>query len=554
LTSAALNLEEYRKMVVGASYYFHREKEAINSLNVFPVPDGDTGSNMSMTLDAAARGALEYPGESVGELAEKVASYALMGARGNSGVILSQLLRGISRGVVRKDEVVSNDLSKAFQYGVVYAYKAVSRPVEGTILTVARDIARGTRGAVRQGADIFGILETAVDRGEKSLLRTMDLLPTLKEAGVVDAGGKGLVVFLRGCLYALQSRLEEILNEEESLSTSDDLAETSNISLEENFDLDHPYCTELIIKGREDSFEGLSQKLNSLGESLLVVDDDKLCKIHIHTGSPDLVLQECLGYGSLHDIKIENMLDQYKENQEKTESSGEGITAIPSRHKNEAKDAGIISVSFGEGINEIFFGLGVDEIVYGGQTMNPKVEDLLEAIQKSFYDRLLILPNNKNIQLVAEQASKLASKEVEVIKTSTIPEGIAALLSFNSSLDYQSNVSLMQENIKQVKSGEVTYAIRDTYLEGQRIKKGSCLGLYAGEICSWGDDPVITALELVKNMIGKEDELVTVLYGEGIVSEKSQSLKEALEDAFPLIEVELKYGGQPVYYFIVSVE
>jgi len=556
-----LTQEEYKKMIIGASYYFQREKEAINSLNVFPVPDGDTGSNMSMTLEAAARGAREYEGSSIGEVAETVASHSLMGARGNSGVILSQLMRGLSRGLSGKDEIVSSELSKAFQYGVVYAYKAVSRPVEGTILTVAREIARGTRGAIREGADINGILETAIESGEKALMRTKEMLPVLKEAGVVDAGGKGLIIFLRGCHYAVNSSMEEVLALLEGggggLPAEPPGASPENV-FGENFDTSRPYCTELIIKSEKGEFAGISEKLSELGDSLLVVEDKNICKVHIHTANPDMVLGVCLSHGILHDIKIDNMMDQHDERYEKSEdaagSAGTDMVTIPSSREDIQKDTGIICVSFGEGIKEIFFGLGADEIVYGGQTMNPNVEDLLNAVHKSTYDRLIILPNNKNIQLVAEQVRKMSSKEVEVVKTSNIPEGIAALMAYQPSLELEENVENMKENMKNVKAGEITYAIRETVIQGQKIKKGSCLGLYRGDICSWGEDLILTSLELVRKIVGEGDELITIFYGEGVEENSAYALQEAVEEAFPYLEVELQAGGQPVYYFIISIE
>ena len=369
----AINAADFQKMIIGASYFFDREKEAINALNVFPVPDGDTGTNMSMTLAAAAEAALIYRGDAIGEIAVETASSALMGARGNSGVILSQLLRGIARGLQGKKVAYPDDLSKAFQYGVVYAYKAVSKPVEGTILTVARETARGARSAARSGADLCGIIETAIENGREALARTTEMLPVLKEAGVVDAGGMGLVVFLEGCLFAVQHALGEIIARKEAAEVE---AEEKSAAGMEAFspagalDLAHPYCTELIIRGAAAAAE-LKDRLESLGDSLLVVGQDDISKVHLHTADPGGVLSICLAYGSLHEIKIDNMADQHR-HAFNLQAPVETVVTLSGPRKLKGKDdTGIIAVSFGEGIKELFLSLGADEIVYGGQTMNP---------------------------------------------------------------------------------------------------------------------------------------------------------------------------------------
>jgi DAK2 domain fusion protein YloV len=552
----AINAADFQKMIIGASYFFDREKEAINALNVFPVPDGDTGTNMSMTLAAAAEAALIYRGDAIGEIAVETASSALMGARGNSGVILSQLLRGIARGLQGKKVAYPDDLSKAFQYGVVYAYKAVSKPVEGTILTVARETARGARSAARSGADLCGIIETAIENGREALARTTEMLPVLKEAGVVDAGGMGLVVFLEGCLFAVQHALGEIIARKEAAEVEAEeksAAGMEALSPAGALDLAHPYCTELIIRGAAAAAE-LKDRLEPLGDSLLVVGQDDISKVHLHTADPGGVLSICLAYGSLHEIKIDNMADQHR-HAFNLQAPVETVVTLSGPRKLKGKDdTGIIAVSFGEGIKELFLSLGADEIVYGGQTMNPRVEDLFNAVQRIPTDRVMILPNNKNIQMVAQQVQKICAKEVAVIGSRTIAQGLAALVTFNPAADLNENIRLMEASLRQVKSGEATYATRDTVIKGKKVARGSYLGLYDGQLCSAGEELTPTTLDLIARMLDEDDELVTILYGKEITRDEAEEFAAAVEKTYPDVEVELKYGGQPIYYYILAIE
>lgn len=552
----AVYAADLRKMIIGASYFFDREKEEINALNVFPVPDGDTGTNMSMTLAAAAEAAMSYRGDAIGELAVKTASRALMGARGNSGVILSQLLRGIARGLQGKKVAYSEDLSKAFQYGVVYAYKAVSKPVEGTILTVARETARGARSAARSGADIIGIIETAIKNGKKALARTTEMLPVLKEAGVVDAGGMGLIVFLEGCLFAVQHAMGEILARKEAAEVEPGEKSAAGMgpaTAGDTLDLSCPYCTELIVRGEPAAAE-LRDRLTPLGDSLLVVGEEEICKVHIHTADPGGVLSICLAYGTLHEIKIDNMADQHR-HAFHLQTPVETVATLSGPKAQKGKDdTGIIAVSFGEGIKELFLSLGADEIVFGGQTMNPRVEDLFNAVQRIPTDRVIILPNNKNIQMVAQQVQKICAKEVAVIGSRSIAQGLAALVAFNPEADFQENIRLMEESMGQVKSGEVTYATRNTVIRGKKVARGSYLGLYNGQLCCAGEELIPAALDLVSQIIDDEDELVTILYGKEISREDAENFAATVTKAYPHVEVELKYGGQPIYYYILAVE
>lgn len=547
----AIAAADFRKMIAGANHYFARQKEAINALNVFPVPDGDTGSNMSMTLAAAAEAALACRGDTVGEVAVKTATGALMGARGNSGVILSQLLRGIARGLQGKRVAYPDDLSKAFQYGVVYAYRAVSKPVEGTILTVARATARSARSAARGGAGLCGIIERAIAGGRAALEKTTEMLPALKEAGVVDAGGAGLVVFLEGCLFSVQHTLGEILSQRKGGSASG--TQEKAPAPVESAALERPYCTELIIEGPPARRE-LKGRLERLGDSLIVVGQGETSKIHLHTADPGAVLSICLKYGVLHEIKIDNMADQHRHIFQMEAPVETMVTLLDGKKSKDRSETGIIAVSFGEGIKELLLSLGADEIVFGGQTMNPRVEDLFKAVQRIPTERVIILPNNKNIRMVAQQVQTLSEKEVAVIGTATIAQGLAALMAFDPAADLESNIPVMEASLKQVKSGEVTYATRDTVVKGKAVARGAFLGLYDGELCCTGEALAATAQDLVARMLDEDDELITILYGKEIDSTAAASFAAAVEEAFPTLEVELKYGGQPIYYYILAVE
>ncbi len=559
-----LSVNDFKKMILGASYFFEKEKDKIDALNVFPVPDGDTGTNMSMTLGAAVKGSMSYKGNSIGELSEIVASHALMGARGNSGVILSQILRGIAHGLKKKDSISPGEFSKAFQYAVVYAYKAVSTPVEGTILTVAREMARGIRSAVRQGENVHKSMEEAAKSGKAALEKTTEMLPALKEAGVVDAGGLGLLVFIEGCLYAMKQSLNDLLYKNEkgpaevnTVAGSRSNGQTMAHFTPDSADLTYPYCTEVIVRSETGNFAGLENDLSTYGDSLVVATDKNLAKIHIHTESPGLILQTALDYGSLHNIKIENMEDQIEGQQ----GAPPGATAavetpliLPNAGRKEQGEAGVISVSFGEGFREIFLSLGADEIVFGGQTMNPKVEDLLSAVQNLPQEAAIILPNNKNIIMVAEQVKTLTDKHVEVIETRSLPEGLAALLSYNLHQPIEDNVRTMKETIRRVKTGLVTYATRDTTVREVVIKTGQYLGLCGEEIVSAGEGLNQVALDLADDIIAGDSDIVTIFYGHDISRSEASLLAKAVSEKNPDLEVELQYGGQPIYYYIFSVE
>ncbi len=550
----SLHAGDFKRMILGANYFFDREKETINSLNVFPVPDGDTGTNMSMTLKAAVEGSMAYEGQSIGELSEIVASKALMGARGNSGVILSQILRGIAHGLRKKEYITPGELSKAFQYGVVYAYKAVSRPVEGTILTVAREMARGIRSAVHEDKNLYDSMEEAIKSGKDALEKTTDMLPALKEAGVVDAGGLGLLVFFEGCLYALKRSLRDIIPHKgfEHSATAASVAGTA-VKATEPLNLDYPYCTEMIIKSRPGTFAELETRLSPYGNSLLVVTDNRIAKIHIHTASPDLVIKTALEYGSLHDIKIENMLDHHGE-VFPTSMPVEKTAILPGPEQQGKGETGIITVSFGEGFREIYFSLGADQVVCGGQTMNPNVEDLLTAVENLSQQSAIILPNNKNTILAAEQVKTLTAKNVVVLETKTLPEGLAALLAYNHTESFAGNVSAMDQVIKRVKTGLITYATRDTIIKGVDVKHGQFLGLSGDVILTANQNPDQAALSLVKEMVSENNDIITIFYGQDVSRKEASALASIIKREYPALEVELQYGGQPIYCYIISVE
>ncbi|MHB1420148.1 MAG: DAK2 domain-containing protein [Bacillota bacterium] len=539
----SLNGDDLRKMIIAAWKHFQKYKQVINDLNVFPVPDGDTGTNMELTIAAAAAGAQKTPTTAVGPVAEAVAMSALMGARGNSGVILSQLLRGLARGLGDKNDASSAEMSRAFQYGVVYAYRAVSKPVEGTILTVAREMARGSREALRRPVPFSEIIKSAIASGGKALARTPDLLPVLKQAGVVDAGGKGLLVFLEGCLKGLEGSTEI----EEEIPTSA-LGQGTNVGMQEAVSLTFCYCTEMIIKGRHIDIPQLRAALNEMGDSLVLVEAGGIAKVHVHTNHPGQVLEICLREGTLHDMKIDNMLEQHRQ-QSVTEPDGQG-----SDEGRTEKPIGLISVTFGQGLTEILKSFGVDEVVGESSGVAPGVEDFVQAIRRVPASKVVILPNNPNICMPAEQAKNLVSKEVAVIPSRTLPEGIAAALAFNPSASLEENVKTMSERAGRVKTGEITYAIRDVQINSLVVSKGAVIGLYGGNIVTAGEQVLEVALELVERMVGTEDEVVTLYYGAKVSSEEANTLCNRIKKKLPTMEAEAYPGGQELYYYYISVE
>ncbi|MDK2822945.1 MAG: fatty acid kinase [Clostridia bacterium] len=530
-----------RAMVLTGAGKLEMEKSKIDSLNVFPVPDGDTGTNMSLTLASAARAVEKLSQDAeLKEVAEAMAYGALMGARGNSGVILSQLLGGFSKAVSEVNEVDAFTLAKAFEKGVEAAYKAVVKPVEGTILTVAREASEKLMKEVCDNTDIVKALEIFLEQGYKTLAMTPEMLPVLKQAGVVDAGGQGFLTVIEGMLVGFKG--EKIIGDftrEDKYQPSHSFPGNDFIINEES--IKFQYCTEFIIRKNKAinvTADEIKIFLEKKGDCVLVVGTDDIIKIHVHTNNPGLVLEYCCNIGSLYNIKIDNMREQSKELQ----------LSFPN------KNLGVISVSTGEGINEIFKSLGVDYIITGGQTMNPSTEDILAAIEGVNANEIIILPNNKNIILAAQQAVSLSSKPAKVVTSKTIPQGISALMAFNGELDLLTNYKRMQDAINQVKTCEVTYAVRDAQHGEMSITTGQIMGIIEGEISIVGEDIEEVISKIMKKMITTNVELVTLYYGYEITKEQAEKLLDKIASFYPNVDFELHYGGQPLYYYLISIE
>ena len=526
---------DYRNMIVGSYQTFMRESEEINSLNVFPVPDGDTGTNMLLTLAAVVRSIRDAKDSSIGALSKRAADSAIMGARGNSGVILSQIFRGIARGLAGKEYATSAELGKSFQYGVLYAYRAVSKPVEGTILTVAKGIAKGARRAVRDGLTFVDVLIHAIEAGEAVLAKTPELLPVLKAAGVVDAGGKGLTVFLRGCLEGLG---EAYTGPEADFKKS----LQSVFTQQEEVNLAHPYCTEFLVKNCVMSAADVKNKLISMGDSLVVAEGCNCMKVHIHTARPGVILEAAMVWGTLHDIKIDNMADQH---QNRLDIKGPDQAA---------KNITIISVAAGVGLAEIMMQMGADLIIMGGQTMNPPVEDFMDAVHRGNGDKYIILPNNKNIILAAEQVKKLLGDRIEIVPTTNAPQGLAALVAFDPELDLRSNALRMTERFAEVKAGAVTIAVRNSVVDGRTVVSGSFIGVVDNKVIIDADEVGVALKKMVQALLQPESEMISLYYGAELDLSEAKQLAESLERDFPSFEVQLYRGGQPHYHFIISIE
>lgn len=535
----------FSNMVIHANNMLEEQKEIVNALNVFPVPDGDTGTNMSMTFRSAVMEIRNYDGNSVGEVSRLVARGALMGARGNSGVILSQILRGIAKGLEHKTEVDAKEFGAALAEGANAAYKAVMKPTEGTILTVIR--AAGDSASKSEAEDLGGLLDEVCSHSLVILNKTPEMLPVLKKAKVVDAGGKGLLVLLEGMRDVLLNNIEEIeIKEAKAAAAPAEMMEQGEVEQE----IAYGYCTEFFIKSEDADLELFKEKLEKVGDSIIVVGSDDIVKVHVHTNEPGYVLTEALKLGELNKIKIDNMREQHRSiiNEQ---PAGEQAEAEEAEEK---KKYGFVSVAMGSGIKDIFEDLGVDAVIEGGQTMNPSTQDILSSISKLNAEHIFILPNNKNIIMAATQAAEMSEKNVHVIQTKTIPQGITAITVFNSELSPEENVKAMNESVYSVATGSVTYAVRDTEIDGKEIKEGNILGLIEGKIVEVGQDPYEVAAELVSVMVTDESELITVFYGSDCEPGKVEELMEAMEEKYSELDVQYYDGGQPLYYFLISVE
>ena len=555
MATKVIDAQLLQKAFIAGAYNLERNKDYINEFNVFPVPDGDTGSNMSLTIMAAARevSALENP--SMDELSKKISSGSLRGARGNSGVILSQLLRGFCKEIKGKKQITVSVLADGFVRAVETAYKAVMKPKEGTILTVAKGVAEKAVELSEMDMDFETLGQEILDHGNEVLKQTPELLPVLKEAGVVDSGGQGLMEFLTGAYNGLTGK-EEI----KEPVTSGGAAKAQTMSSEE-IDTSHikyGYCTEFIIMLEKEYNAEIEAKfkefLTSIGDSLVVVSDDEIVKVHVHTNHPGLAFEKGLEYGSLTSMKVDNMREEHKEKviHEQDRKKAAEQEAAKEEPK---KPFGFVAVSVGEGLNDIFKDLGVDHIIEGGQTMNPSTEDVLDAISKVNAETVFVFPNNKNIILAANQAAEIEEeKQVIVIPTKTIPQGISALISFDETATAEANQAGMEDAITAVKSGQVTYAVRDTSIDGKEIKTGDYMGIDDVGIQAVGQDITEVVKDLIGAMADEDSELLSIYYGSDVEEEKANALVEAVQAAYPDFEVEAHAGGQPIYYYILSLE
>lgn len=555
---STINAAVFAKMFLAGAKNLEAKKEWINELNVFPVPDGDTGTNMSMTIMSAAKAVSELENPTMKELAKAISSGSLRGARGNSGVILSQLFRGFTKVIAEYDELDVVILTEAMQKAVETAYKAVMKPKEGTILTVAKGAANKALELCDDTDDIVFFVDEVIKEADHVLSKTPDMLPVLKQAGVVDSGGQGLVQVLKGGYDSLIGK--EI---DYSIEGSAASAGVMKITAETEADIKFGYCTEFIIVLNQPLTEKQEHEyknfLESIGDSIVVVADDEIVKTHVHTNDPGLAIQEALKHGSLSKIKIDNMREEHQEKlikdaeklakEQKEEETKEEKTEEP------RKEMGFISVSIGAGVNEIFNGLGVDYIIEGGQTMNPSTEDMLNAIDHVNADNIFILPNNKNIVLAANQAASLVEdKKIIVIPTKTIPQGITALINFIPDQPAEENAKRMTEELENVKTGQVTYAVRDTVIDDKEIKQGDYMGIGDKSILAVGKDIKSTTEDMVAEMIDEESAIICIYYGEEVTEEDANALGASLEEKYPEVEVEIHFGGQPIYYYVISVE
>ncbi|MBQ2135248.1 MAG: DAK2 domain-containing protein [Clostridia bacterium] len=549
MLSATNNLTNYRKQV--------------DDLNIFPVPDGDTGTNMSMTLANSARELEKLSGETAGKVASVNASALLRGARGNSGVITSLLFRGFAKGIGEDEFVTAENISKAFTMGVEAAYKAVMKPTEGTILTVARVASEKAKAAFEDGKTDLEVFEAAINGAKEALDQTPELLPVLKKAGVVDAGGKGFVIILEGMMSVFRDGVIIASNNAPVVEENEGEEESRNAAGEFETEITFTYCTEFIVNRSDDAAEepaDLRAYLETIGDCVVVVDDEEIIKVHVHTDHPGNAIEKALTFGQLVHLKIENMRDQHERAKHDAESSKKKPTKSADltetiKPVEITKPVGFVSVSAGAGLEELFKDLGVDIVVSGGQTMNPSTDDILKAIENTPAETVFVLPNNKNIIMAAEQAIPISTRKVIVIHTRTIPQGISAMLSFDPDSDSEANAIAMQNAIKKIETGQITFAARDSDFDGHKIKKGELLALLGGKVSFTETDLEKAALKLCKQMIKRDSEFVTVIHGEDVTEQQAAALEEQLRAKYgSKTEITVINGGQPIYYYIISVE
>lgn len=566
MTTTSIDAGMVKEIFLAGAANLEAKKEWINDLNVFPVPDGDTGTNMTLTIMSASKEVSNIETPDMESLAKAISSGSLRGARGNSGVILSQLLRGFTKVIREYDAIDSRVLSLAFEKAVETAYKAVMKPKEGTILTVARGMSEKMTELAPKISDIKKLLGLVIEYGDEVLNYTPELLPVLKQAGVVDSGGQGLMQLMKGAYDALMGKKVDYSN---VISESRPAAgkETTAAKGIEDVNIEFGYCTEFIVniekKYGEKEEAAFKAFLESIGNSIVIVSDEEIVKVHVHTNHPGLAFEEGLKYGSLSRMKVDNMREEHEERLIANASKVAGDNK-ETEHKEEAEEEeeeivnekyGFISVSAGDGLTEIFKCLGVNYVIEGGQTMNPSTEDMLNAIENVHADNIFILPNNSNIILAANQAQSIVEdKNVIVVPTKTVPQGISALLAYSEEATPEDNFNAMSEEIARVKSGSVTYAVRDTEVDDKVIRQGDIMGIGDKTILSVGQNISEVTKDLIDNLMDDDSELISIYYGNDIEEASAEELAKQIEEAYPDADVELNYGGQPIYYYIVSVE
>lgn len=536
-----INAELLAKMFKQGTYELNYNKNLIDALNVFPVPDGDTGTNMSLTMNSAVEGLSKMTFDTVEEVSKSVSKGSLMGARGNSGVILSQIFRGFAKGCKDKVELNSADVCLAFKEAADTAYSAVLKPVEGTILTVIRKIAEKAMEYAEESLPIDELFTILIKRGEETLARTPEDLPVLKQAGVVDAGGKGLIFFLIGCqdaIHGKESDFSEISTQADQSGPAQSVINTE--------DIEFTYCTEFILEGVHANANRLKTFVEKMGDSMVFVQDEDLVKIHVHTNNPGLALEEGLKYGAIKTVKIENMKNQHS-------NIIEGAHTIEKSVRYD-EDYGFIGVAMGEGFIQIFNELGINGNIKGGQTMNPSTEDFLKAIDECPSKHVFLFPNNSNIIMAANQAKELSDKDVYVVPTKTMPQCIAAMLEFDREKTAAENCDRMTESLSTVKTIQITYSVRDTLFNDMAIEKDDYLAVADGAIKGVGKDREAIILQAVEDTIDEDSEIISIYYGEDVTEDEANAIGEMLEEKFPDFEIDVYYGGQPVYYFVLSVE
>ncbi len=557
-----INGDILRDAIISAANNLANNRKQVDDLNVFPVPDGDTGTNMSMTLSNSARELEKLSGETAGKVASVNASALLRGARGNSGVITSLLFRGFAKGMGNDEFVTAENTVKAFELGVEAAYKAVMKPTEGTILTVARVASEYAKQASVDGKNEIEVFEAAIEGAEKALAETPELLPALKKAGVVDAGGYGFVLILKGMLSVMRDGV--MIESSASVTNSAEEEEASrNAAGEFETEITFTYCTEFIVNRAADCEKEpneLRMFLETIGDCVVVVDDEEIIKVHVHTDHPGNAIENALTFGSLVHLKIENMRDQH----ERAKHDAEQARKKPAKNAERTetftpveptKPVGFVSVCAGDGLAELFKDLGVDTIVSGGQTMNPSTDDILKAIESTPAETVFVLPNNKNIIMAAEQAIPISTRKVIVLHTRTIPQGITAMLTFDPDTDNEANAIEMQKAAEKIATGQITFAARDSEFDGHSIKKGELMALLGGKITFVDTDLEKTVMKLLKQMIKRDSQFVTVIYGEDVTEEQAAAIEEQIQAKYgSKTEITVINGGQPIYYYIISVE